>query len=98
MVYDKFGNPVVRGDLLVESHGCHIKIIHYDKNVVTCIHWLPAYIQTRAYFLWLEAGCPHGCDQSFWFQAEQESNCFLISKDHLLNSSFQKACPCSSIG
>ena len=89
--YDKFGNSVVCGDLLVERHGSHIRIIDFEDEVLTCIHWMPIYIQTRAYFLWLQAGCPHGQDQYFWFQAERESdNCFRISKTHLLNSSFQK--------
>lgn len=30
------------------------------------------YIRERAYFLWQEAGCPHGCDQDHWNVAEKE--------------------------
>ncbi len=29
-------------------------------------------IRDRAYFLWQEAGSPHGTDQQFWYTAEQE--------------------------
>ncbi len=29
-------------------------------------------VRTRAYFLWLEAGCPEGREDEFWAQAEGE--------------------------
>ena len=88
--YDKFGNSVVCGDLLIEGHGYRIRVIELQDDTLTCVHWQPAHIQTRAYYLWMKAGCPHGQDQRFWFQAERESNCFRISKRRLLNSPFQK--------
>jgi len=31
-----------------------------------------AWIQERAYHLWLEAGRPHGADQEYWYRAERE--------------------------
>jgi hypothetical protein len=31
-----------------------------------------AWIQERAYHLWLEAGRPHGTDQEHWYRAERE--------------------------
>src|SRR4051812_29435920 len=31
-----------------------------------------AWIQERAYNLWLEAGRPHGTDQEHWYRAERE--------------------------
>jgi hypothetical protein len=29
-------------------------------------------IRDRAYFLWQEAGAPHGKDEEFWYAAEQD--------------------------
>jgi len=29
-------------------------------------------VQKLAYFLWLEAGCPSGCDRELWVRAEQD--------------------------
>lgn len=28
-------------------------------------------IRERAYSIWLERGCPEGCDQDHWLEAEQ---------------------------
>jgi hypothetical protein len=32
----------------------------------------PTDVAARAYQLWQQAGCAHGRDQEFWFQAERE--------------------------
>ncbi len=29
-------------------------------------------IRQRAYEIWETRGCPHGCDEEHWLQAEQE--------------------------
>jgi hypothetical protein len=29
-------------------------------------------IRLRAYYIWLEAGCPEGADQQHWHEAEQQ--------------------------
>ena len=29
-------------------------------------------IRERAYLLWEQAGCPHGCSEAFWFRAEAD--------------------------
>ena len=29
-------------------------------------------IATRAYEIWLESGCPEGCEQEHWYRAERE--------------------------
>lgn len=34
--------------------------------------FLEQQVQERAYFLWLEAGCPNDNDIHFWLQAEKE--------------------------
>ena len=31
-----------------------------------------AQIRDHAYLLWEQAGCPHGCSDKFWLQAEEE--------------------------
>ena len=31
-------------------------------------------IQERAYALWVEEGCVHGCADDYWFRAERELN------------------------
>lgn len=33
---------------------------------------LEQHIRERAYFMWLEAGCPDGRDDEFWLSAERE--------------------------
>ncbi len=34
--------------------------------------WIHEMIQVRAYYLWLEAGCPAEGELQFWLQAEKE--------------------------
>jgi len=29
-------------------------------------------VAARAYHKWLQSGCPHGCDQKHWLEAEAE--------------------------
>jgi hypothetical protein len=36
-------------------------------------------IRERAYYLWLEAGAPHGEDQQFWYSAEREIRAALAA-------------------
>jgi hypothetical protein len=32
----------------------------------------PELIAARAYEIWQESGCPEGCEQEHWYQAESE--------------------------
>jgi hypothetical protein len=34
--------------------------------------WIHELIQIRAYYLWVEAGCPANGELDFWLQAEKE--------------------------
>lgn len=41
-------------------------------------------IRRRAYLKWEEAGCPSGCDQQFWSEAELEwiEFCYVPARDN----------------
>ena len=63
-----FDSKIMKARSGKSSHG----EVQKNKDLKTTADQLAQCVQSRAYEIWESQGCPHGCDQEHWLQAERE--------------------------